>query len=449
MLSPASSRNDFGERLLKLDTLVRLRWFAVAGQTAAVIVVQYALDFKVHLGLVFALIALSAWLNLALRFIRSKVQRLPQRLATFLLGYDILQLAGLLFLTGGLGNPFAMLLVVPVTVSAAALPGRETVILGGIAIFATILLAIYQVPLPWFEGQHLELPSIYQFGIWVSLVATLTFIAIYTFLVAAETRQLSQALAATELTLEREQHLHALDGLAAAAAHELGTPLATIVLTAKELESEFPKGSTQREDLELIRSQGDRCREILRKLTSLSSDQSFFAARLSHLIEEVAEPHRDQGVTITIMKDGEQGEPLVRRNASILYGIGNLLENAVDFAESAVSVRITWNQTTATVTISDDGPGFADEVIDRLGEPYVTTRARSGALPKPAAQQANAGGLGLGFFIAKTLLERTGARLALRNGLEGGAVVQIQWPRISLEEAEDSAAATEGQHAQQ
>ncbi|PTW63115.1 two-component system sensor histidine kinase RegB [Breoghania corrubedonensis] len=443
MLGAVPDRNDFGERLLKLDTLVRLRWLAVAGQTAAVLVVNYGFGFEVPLGFVFALIALSAWLNLFLKLVRAKVQRLPQRWAAVLLGYDILQLSGLLFLTGGLGNPFAVLLLVPVTVSAAALPPRDTIALGGIVICTASLLAFFQLPLPWYDGEVFTLPGTYQFGVWTALVATLAFIAFYTFQVAAEARQLSQALAATELTLEREQHLHSLDGLAAAAAHELGTPLATIVLTAKELETDLPEGSPQREDVSLIRTQGDRCREILRKLTSLSSDQSFLSLRLSHLVEEVAEPHREFGVTVTIIKESTAGEPTVRRNAAILYGLGNLLENAVDFATSAVSVRLNWNDASVSVTIADDGPGFADDVIDRIGEPYVTTRARTGARPTEVAAQANAGGLGLGFFIAKTLLERTGARLSLRNSLEGGAVVQIVWPRIALESAEDSAAAME------
>ncbi|MEI2385688.1 ActS/PrrB/RegB family redox-sensitive histidine kinase [Breoghania sp. JC706] len=443
MLGAVPARNDFGERLLKLDTLVRLRWLAVAGQTAAVLVVNYGFGFKVPMGFVFALIALSAWLNLFLKLVRAKVQRLPQRWSAVLLGYDILQLSGLLFLTGGLGNPFAVLLLVPVTVSAAALPPRDTVALGGIVICAASLLAFFQLPLPWIEGEVFQLPGTYQFGVWTALVATLAFIAFYTFQVAAEARQLSQALAATELTLEREQHLHSLDGLAAAAAHELGTPLATIVLTAKELETDLAEGSTQREDVALIRTQGDRCREILRKLTSLSSDQSFLSLRLSHLVEEVAEPHREFGIAVTIIKESNAGEPTVRRNASIIYGLGNLLENAVDFATSAVSVRLNWTDASVSVTITDDGPGFADDVIDRLGEPYVTTRARAGARPTEVAAQANAGGLGLGFFIAKTLLERTGARLSLRNSLEGGAVVQIVWPRIALESAEDSAGAIE------
>ncbi|MDJ0930340.1 ActS/PrrB/RegB family redox-sensitive histidine kinase [Breoghania sp.] len=443
MFGTAPARNDFGERLLKLDTLVRLRWLVIAGQTAAVLVVNYGFGFKVPLGLVFALIALLAWLNLFLKLVRAKVQRLPQRWAAVLLCYNVLQLSGLLFMTGGLGNPFSLLLLVPVTVSAAALPPRDTVALGGVVVIAASLLAFYQLPLPWQEGEVFELLGIYQFGVWTALVAILAILAFYTFQVAAEARQLSQALVATELTLEREQHLHALDGLAAAAAHELGTPLATIVLTAKELEMDLPEGSSQREDVTLIRSQGDRCREILRKLTSLSSDQSFLSLRLSHLVKEVADPHRAFGVTITIIKESDEGEPTVRRNASILYGLGNLLENAVDFASSAVSVRLNWSDANVSVTIADDGPGFADEVIDRIGEPYVTTRARSRARPTEVAAQANAGGLGLGFFIAKTLLECTSARLSLRNSLEGGAVVQIVWPRIALESAEDSAAATE------
>ena len=438
MANNLSSNRLFDDRQLRLDTLVRLRWLAVAGQTVAILVVHVGLGFPVPLAFSFALIALSAWLNLFLKVSYASMQRLPERWASVLLGYDIMQLAGLLYLTGGLGNPFAFLLVAPVMVSATALPPRYTLVLGGVATLAATFLALFQMPLPWRPGETFELPLLYQFAVWAALLCSLAFMAIYAFRVAEEARLLAQALSATELVLAREQHLSALDGLAAAAAHELGTPLATMVLTAKELEGEIDVGDPRHEDAALIRSQGERCREILRKLTSLSSDEhdAFFKLPLSHLVDEIAAPHRDFGIAIHAVEEGEGEEPSGRRNPAVLYGLGNLVENAVDFAKSEVRVETFWNAEIVSLAVIDDGPGFSMDVIGRIGEPYVTTRSKLASRAAEPPSEPAAGGLGLGFFIAKTLLERTGARLTLENrrAPDSGAIVRVAWPRKAFEQ---------------
>jgi two-component system sensor histidine kinase RegB len=278
------------------------------------------------------------------------------------------------------------------------------------------------------------LPSVYVAGIWVALVCTVLFMGIYAFRVAEEARQLAEALAATELVLTREQHLSALDGLAAAAAHELGTPLATIALVAKELEREMPLGSAHGEDIALLRSQVQRCRDILAKLNSLSADADWHHSTLplSQLIEEAVAPYREFDVAIRVARPAGRGaEPVGRRNPGILYGLGNLVENAVDFARTEVTLDAQWTPDEVSITIADDGPGFAPEVIGRIGEPYLTTRARSRASESGSEQP----GLGLGLFIAKTLLERSGAKLSFTN-IEppgAGASVRIVWPRAAME----------------
>jgi two-component system sensor histidine kinase RegB len=238
------------------------------------------------------------------------------------------------------------------------------------------------------------------------------------------------------MVLAREQHLYALDGLAAAAAHELGTPLATIALVAKELEREFPSGSPHAEDVALLRSQSQRCRDILARLTSLSGQTDTHLGRLplSHLIEEVVEAYRAFSAEIVVSPASGTGpEPVGRRNPAIVQGLVNLVENAVDFAETRVTVGAKWNDSEVSVTIADDGPGFAAGIIARMGEPYLTTRMPAGE----GAADHEAGGLGLGFFIAKTLLERTGARLELKNSEppEKGAVVRVIWPRALMDVA--------------
>jgi len=418
-------------RGVRLDTLLRLRWLAVIGQIAAVLIVQYGLEFDVPIWPCLAVIALSAWLNVVLRVRFGITKRLEPDRAAWLLALDIAVLAILLFLTGGLQNPFAFLFLGPVLISATALPARMTLMLAGFAITCSTLLVFFHYPLPWIAEEPLELPPLYMMGVWLAILLSIGFISIYAWQIIEESRQLADALAATELVLTREQHLSQLDGLAAAAAHELGTPLSTIAVVAKELELAIEPNSPHADDVRLLREQAHRCREILGKLTELpAAGEPFERMKLSALIEEVVAPHRNFGVTIGVAVPTElASEPVGARNPAILYGLGNLLENAVDFAREHVQVSANWDQDNVNVTISDDGPGFPPEVMDRMGEPYVTSRRRR---MRAAAETT---GLGLGFFIAKTLLERSGATLALENRQfpQRGAVIHIGWDRADFE----------------
>jgi two-component system sensor histidine kinase RegB len=418
-------------RNVRLDTLVRLRWLAIIGQTTAVLVVEYGLNFDFPVYACLAVIALSAWLNIGLRLRFHLTQRLEPDRAAWLLAFDIAELAMLLFLTGGLQNPFSFLFLGPVLLSSTALPPRYTLMLGAFAVACATVLVFVHYPLPWDPEDPLLLPPIYMMGVWLSILLAIGFIGVYAWQITEEARQLSDALAATELVLAHEQHLSQLDGLAAAAAHELGTPLSTISVIAKELENAIPADAPHGDDVRLLREQAARCRDILAKITELSSGEPFDRIPITALIEEVVAPHRDFGVEIDVnMPDDRSAEPLGARNPAILYGLGNLLENAVDFARERVTVAAYWNDDTIDVIISDDGPGFAPEILTRIGEPYVTTRRR-----RPNAADEEPTGLGLGFFIAKTLLERSGATLAFANrGLpERGAVIRLRWDRGEFE----------------
>src|SRR5918998_6294844 len=354
---------DFGQdaRRLRLDTLVRLRWLAVAGQSAAVAGVHFGLGFPLPFGLCFFVIAVSGAVNAVLSIRYPASHRLGDDAATLLLGFDILQLAALLYLTGGLQNPFAMLFLAPVLISATALPPERTLVLGLLAIGCATLLAIVQRPLPWYAGEQLNLPFLYLTGIWTAILLGTAFTGVYAWRVAEESRQLANALAATELVLAREQHLSQLDGLAAAAAHELATPLSTIAVVAKELERALEPGAPHADDVRLLREQAHRCREILSKLTELStSTEPFDRAPLSAVIDEVVAPHRNFGIDIAIVLPSERSdEPITLRNPALLYGLGNLVENAVDFANSRVEIAARWTPKELIITISDDGPGFA------------------------------------------------------------------------------------------
>ena len=323
------------------------------------------------------MIVLAAWLNVALRVRFSTTQRLPPDRAAWLFAFDIAEIAVLLFLTGGLQNPFSFLLLGPVLLAATSLPPRMIVILGGFAAICTTVLAFYYYPLPWDADERpMQLPAVYIAGIWIATLLSIGFIGVHAWQLTEEARQMSNALAATELVLAREQHLSQLDGLAAAAAHELGTPLSTITVIAKELERAIEKDSPLADDIALLREQAQRCRQILGKLTELSSNsEPFDRMPLSALIEEVVAPHRNFGVAINVAltPDGA-AEPVGGRNPAILYGLGNLVENAVDFARGTVEVAADWSGEAVSVTITDDGPGFAPEIMDRIGDPYVTSR---------------------------------------------------------------------------
>src|SRR3989440_220363 len=368
-------------RHVRLDTILRLRWLAALGQFAAIFIVAQGLDFDVPVVPCLAIVGLSALLNLSLQIAFNPMQRLEPVYAAALLALNIVELAGLLFFTGGLENPFSFLFLAPVLISATALPIRLTIALGALAIACASALVFLHMPLPWDADDPLVLPPIYLFGVWLSILVAIGVTSLYAFQVTEEARKLSDALAATELVLTREQHLTQIHGLAAAAAHELGTPLST-------------------------------------------------------LIEETVAPHRDFGVAIKVrLAVAASREPVGARNPAVLYGVGNILENAVDFARTTVEVNAWWNAETVEIIISDDGPGIAPDMLKRIGEPYLSRRR--------SADEAQSGhsGLGLGVFIARTLLERTGAKVSFSNRTfpDHGAVVQIAWPRARFE-AEESAA---------
>jgi two-component system, sensor histidine kinase RegB len=435
MTDVAASDFRHPRRYVRLDTILRLRWLAVLGQLAAIFIVVQGLEFDVPVIPCVAIVGLSALLNLALQIAFDPMQRLEPAYAAGLLALNIVELAGLLFLTGGLQNPFSFLFLAPVLISATALPIRLTIALGMLAVACASALVFFHLPLPWEGEEPLVLPPIYLFGVWLSIVVAIGVTSLYAFQVTEDTRKLSDALAATELVLAREQHLTQLDGLAAAAAHELGTPLSTIFLISRELEKTVPDNSPLAGDLKTLREQAQRCRDILSKITQLSSSGApFDRMPLSTLIEEVVAPHRDFGVTIKVrIAVAGASEPVGTRNPAILYGVGNILENAVDFARNTVEVNAWWNTETVEIVISDDGPGIAPDMLKRIGEPYLSRRRDEA--------QSEHHGLGLGVFIARTLLERTGAKVSFTNRHfpDHGAVVQIAWPRSRFETDEISA----------
>ncbi len=426
--------DEFGQRArpLRLDTLNELRWLAVAGQLAALLIAYFGLGVRFPLWAALVCVAASVGLSLWLRWRFPVSYRLDDDFATHLLAFDILQLAILLFVAGGLANPFSLFFLAPLATSAVSLPWRRTLVLLTLALVCASVLEFVNFPLKSGDGATLAPPPMLSFGLWLAIGLSAIFLTIYGSRVAGEARKLSSALNATELLLARAQHLNQLDGLAAAAAHELGTPLATVALVLHELAADRKVADLCAEDLELAEEQIARCRKILGKLSSPSemAAHTFGEMSLGDLVEEIVSPHRLQDIDIEVKLTGA-GDPLLcRRNPAVLYGLANLVENAVGFAASRVAVKANWTPSEVEIVIVDDGPGFPPQVLQHLGEPYISDRAAA-----RRGEGEPAGGLGLGLFIAKALLERSGARFEISNAPEPGrgANVRIRWPRRSFE----------------
>ncbi|PWK61400.1 sensor histidine kinase RegB [Roseicyclus mahoneyensis] len=428
---------------VRLRTLLVLRWLAILGQTVTVVIASLHLGLRVELGLCFLAIGASVISNLIAMTIFPENQRLSDRDAMLTLLFDLSQLSFLLFLTGGLNNPFALLILAPVTISATALTVRSTAILGLLAIAMISLLGVFHVPLTTEAGEILQLPDLFVLGFWISIVIGIVFLSAYARRITSETHSMSQALLATQMALAREQKLTDLGGVVAAAAHELGTPLATIKLVSTELAEELQDHPELAEDARLIRQQADRCRDILRSMGRAGKDDLHMRqAPFGAVVREAAEPHATRGIAVhyDFLADpgAPEGQPIIRRKPEVIHGLRNLVQNAVDFAATQIWVDASWGGGEIRLRITDDGPGYPQDLLGRLGDPFLSRRARAQSPARPGYE-----GMGLGLFIAKTLLERSGARVSFLNASDpflsaedkeerGGAIVDVVWPHSAI-----------------
>ena len=397
---------------IRLRTLIVLRWIAIVGQICAITVADQVYGLRLPLTLCYAAVGAAVVANLIAIFAFPESKRLSEREVVSMILFDICQLSFLIYLTGGLHNPFALLILAPVTISATVLGLRSTVFLGIVALTLTSLVANFHIPLRNSDGAVLNIPQIFVFGFWAAIVIGVIFISVYARRVSNEMHSMSDALLATQMALAREQKLTDLGGVVAAAAHELGTPLATIKLASAELMDELSELPELHQDATLIRDQADRCRQILRSMgRSGKEDQQLRRAPLGEAIGEAAEPHENRGIDILYdispFADSNPRQPIIRRQAELIHGLRNLIQNAVDFAMSTVWVHANWTETEITVQIIDDGPGYPPHVLGRIGDPFM--RRRPGRISDTSRPEYE--GMGLGLFIAKTLLERTSAGL--------------------------------------
>ncbi|MCX7558226.1 ActS/PrrB/RegB family redox-sensitive histidine kinase [Sulfitobacter sp. F26204] len=426
---------------IRLRTMIVLRWVAIIGQLIAISVAQMIYGLQLELGLCYLAIGASVIANLVATFIFPENKRLSEFENLWMITFDLMQIAFLLFLTGGLNNPFALLLLGPVTISAAALSLRSTVVLCTTAIFVVTVLSAYHLPLMTQDGDVLQIPRLFIFGQWTALVIAIVFTSAYSRRVTSEVHSMSDALAATQMALAREQKLTDLGGVVAAAAHELGTPLATIKLASSELLNDLKDYPDMAEDAALIHEQADRCRDILRNMGRAGKDDLHLrTAPLEAIIFESAEPHMSRGKDLILtQKQGPEmrkSQPMIPRKPEIIHGLRNLIQNAVDFARTTAWVESVWSDDTVSIRIMDDGTGFPAHILGRIGDPFMRDRTQSQA----TVMRPDYEGMGLGLFIAKTLLERSGAQLRFANGRHrdsrtpaSGAVIEVVWPRAALE----------------
>ncbi|WP_108836879.1 sensor histidine kinase RegB [Tateyamaria sp. Alg231-49] len=459
------AQSDFGliagqqrSSWIRLRTMILLRWVAIVGQLVALTVAQRMYGLQLELGLCYLAVGVSVIGNLIAIFIFPENKRLAESENLLMVLFDLLQLGFLLALTGGLNNPFALLMLGPVTISAAILTTRSTILVGATAIIIVTLLSEFHLPLLTQDGALLRIPDLFVFGNWIALVIAVCFIGLYSRRVTVEIHSMSDALSATQMALSREQKLTDLGGVIAATAHELGTPLATIKLASGELMEELEGQPELREDAALIREQADRCRDILRDMGRAGKDDLHLRqAPLMAVVQEAAEPHVHRGKHVKYTHDPDAGiemdQPSILRQPEIIHGLRNLVQNAVDFARSTVWIEAHWTDDRITLRIMDDGRGFPPQVLGRIGDPFVRARKAGNArVERPEYE-----GMGLGLFIAKTLLERSGAGLTFANGsdpyastpVDGeyrGAIVAVEWPRHKIDARIGENAIPQGQN---
>jgi two-component system sensor histidine kinase RegB len=408
---------------LNLDkrTLTALRYIAIFGQFIAINIVFFYLELQFPLMESYLIIILGLLTNLFLQF-KIKVNQLKDSYASMFLLYDLFQLSLLLYLTGGILNPFSILLIIPTIVSSTFLSMGTTIILGVITSFLLFTLSYVYLPLPGLDTNIFEVPNFYKQGIQTAILIGLIFLSYFGIRFAGETKKRSEALRKLQEAISKEYELESLGGQAAAAAHSLGTPLATISVVAKELKKEIGQNKEFSKDIDLLISQTKRCSEILKKISKKQIKDDIFLSsiKFEDLLEEIIISFKEtSSKKIHLITDNDQNKITIQRTPEIIYGLRNFIGNAVKFSKSEVKIYLRSDKKIIEIKINDDGPGIPEDIIKKIGEPYIKSKS---------IELSSNAGLGLGSFLGKTLLERQGAKLLFRRNSDlGGALVILSW----------------------
>jgi len=410
---------------LDKNTLTILRYIAIFGQFIAVNIVFFYLELQFPLKESYIIILIGLITNLYLQF-RVKVNQLKDSYASLFLLYDLFQLSSLLYLTGGILNPFSILLIIPTIVSSTFLSMGTTIILGVITSFLLFLLSFIYLPLPGLDKNIFDVPNFYKQGILIAILIGLIFLSYFGIRFAGETKKRSEALGKLQEVISKEYELESLGGQAAAAAHSLGTPLATISVVAKELRKEIGDDKEISKDIDLLISQTKRCSEILKQISKKQIKEDIFLSsiKFEDLLEEIINSFKEtSSKSLDLEVENDNNKINIQRTPEIIYGLRNFIGNAVKFSKSKVKINLKSDEKIIEVKINDNGPGIPEDIIEKIGEPYIKSKSK---------ELSPNSGLGLGTFLGKTLLERQGAKLIFnRHGELGGAQVILSWnPKI-------------------
>ena len=406
---------------LDKNTVTILRYIAIIGQFMAINIVFFYLNLSFPIKESYLIIFIGLTTNLFLQF-KIKVNQLKDTYASLFLLYDLFQLSALLYLTGGILNPFSILLIIPTIVSSTFLSMGTTIILGVITSLLLFILSYTYLPLPGIESNIFDVPNYYKQGILIAILIGLIFLSYFGIRFAGETKKRSEALNKLQEVISKEYELESLGGQAAAAAHSLGTPLATISVVAKELKKEIGNEKELSKDIDLLISQTKRCRDILKKISKKQIEEDIFLSsiKFEDLLEEIINSFKEtSSKEINFVVDKDQNKIAIQRTPEIIYGLRNFIGNAVKFSKSKVKINLTSDQKIIEIKINDDGPGIPEDIINKIGEPYIKSKSK---------ELSSNAGLGLGTFLGKTLLERQSAKLLFRRNSDlGGALVIITW----------------------
>jgi len=412
---------------LKKSTYINLRWIAIIGQLITVNLIYFIFEFKFNLILANLIILIGALSNLSLIYINKNTQLLDKTAFLFLLN-DILQLSCLLYLTGGIANPFSIFLIIPSIFSSSNLGFKSNLLLASITILVIILLTIFNQPLPSPVNEDFHVDNYYYYSIPISLIIALTFLNYFALIFGKESRIRKEALNKMEVIMSKEHELLSLGGQAAAAAHSLGTPFSTIKIIASDLLKQFKDDNEIKKDIELLVNQIERCSEILKKLTLNPVVEDDFIDRdltIAEYVDEIIKSFKETSKKIFLINLDQYSNSLnITKSIEIVYGLRNFIGNADKFSKSKVFINIKSDNDITEIIIEDDGEGYPNDVLRKIGEPYIKSYKSS---------IKSKSGLGLGIFIGKTLLEKNYASILCRNSqTRSGAEVNIRWKNKDL-----------------